>query len=327
MNIAIGISTLLLGGWVLNTPVQDLPPDQADQTPVLEIPFSPPAESAERAAADRARRNESPERAFPRDEVEGRLREQKEPQTQTNLGDSTRRNALAQGRLTPQVNQPQGNVQKRASWVLPSPPTDPLRANVPGAPPLPLPPTMRESDLTPGAGPADPYASPTTPRIADLPPSRQAYSPRTAQAPSTYDETTQNRDLAAEGMHPAYTQQPPAPKAFAEARPFSSGVSPYMNLFRNDTNGGTIDNYSTYVRPALNQQSTNQQFNMDLYGLQRNQKIQSAILQQLGRDYNSCAPQSIGTPQFYMNYGNYYPGSYGPNNYGQGPYGAGGYGQ
>lgn len=100
-----------------------------------------------------------------------------------------------------------------------------------------------------------------------------------------------------------------------------------MNLFRNDTNGGTIDNYSTYVRPALNQQSTNQQFNMDLYGLQRNQKIQSAILQQLGRDYNWCAPQSIGTPQFYMNYGNYYPGSYGPNNYGQGPYGAGGYGQ
>ena len=98
-----------------------------------------------------------------------------------------------------------------------------------------------------------------------------------------------------------------------------------MNLFRNDTNGGTIDNYSTSVRPALDQRSMNQQFDMDLYGLQRNQRIQSAALQQLGRNY-SRAPQAVGTPQFYMNYGNYYPGSYGPNNYGQGPYGAGGYG-
>ena len=34
-------------------------------------------------------------------------------------------------------------------------------------------------------------------------------------------------------------------KAFAKAAPFASGVSPYMGLFRNDTNGGTIDNYST----------------------------------------------------------------------------------
>ena len=60
-----------------------------------------------------------------------------------------------------------------------------------------------------------------------------------------------------------------------------------MNLFRNDTNGGTIDNYSTYVRPALDQRSMNQQFNMDVYGLQRNQRIQDAVLQQLGRNYNS----------------------------------------
>ncbi len=106
-------------------------------------------------------------------------------------------------------------------------------------------------------------------------------------------------------------------------QPYSSGVSPYMNLFRNDTAGGTIDNYSTYVRPALDQRSMNQQFNMDVYGLQRNQRIQSAAMQRLGREY-SREPQSIGTPQFYRNYGNFYsPGGYGPNSSGQGPYGYG----
>ena len=99
-----------------------------------------------------------------------------------------------------------------------------------------------------------------------------------------------------------------------------------MNLFRNDTNGGTIDNYTTFVRPQLNQRSLNQQFNMDIYGLDRIQKIQNAALQQFGRNY-SPAPQYIGTPQFYQNYGNYYQGGYGQGGYGQGGYGQGGYGQ
>ena len=80
-----------------------------------------------------------------------------------------------------------------------------------------------------------------------------------------------------------------------------------MGLFRNDTTGGTIDNYSTLVRPALDQRSMNQQFNMDIYGLERNARLQNAALQQMNRCNNSRAPQSIGTPQFYMNYGGYYP--------------------
>jgi hypothetical protein len=58
---------------------------------------------------------------------------------------------------------------------------------------------------------------------------------------------------------------------------------------------------------------------MDLYGLERNQKIQNAALQQMSRG-NSRAPQSIGTPQFYMNYGNFYPG-YQQGSNGQGLYG------
>jgi hypothetical protein len=82
-----------------------------------------------------------------------------------------------------------------------------------------------------------------------------------------------------------------------------------MGLFRNDTAGGTIDNYSTLVRPALDQRSMNQQFNLDLYGLERNARLQNMTLQQMDRyNQNSRDPQSISTPQFYRNFGGYYPG-------------------
>lgn len=318
MNVAIGISALLLGGWVLNVTPQKLPQEEADRIPDIQIPFP---ETAPSANAGAMRKNQNPERALPRDEVQEQERNRKDARGRVSPDNIPGRRTGEKSLTNPQAN-PQGNAKKQAPWNLPPAPTDPLRANVPGMPPLPLPPTIRESDLMQGPPPVDPYGSPTTPKLVDLPTSRQSYSPRTAQGPSTYEENDQTRSRVDAAVHPGYAPQQAAPKAFADARPYSSGVSPYMNLFRNDTNGGTIDNYSTYVRPALDQRSMNQQFNVDLYGLERNQRIQNAALQQLNRTY-SRAPQSIGTPQFYMNYGNYYPGSYGPNNYGQGPNGVG----
>ena len=324
MNLAISISTLLLGGWVLNTPVEDLPPEQANQVPTMEELFPQQPAAAAQTNAGPVRKDPNPLKALPRNEVQERLRSQKEPQTRTNFeNEKARKEALAKGMFN-SAGEP-ARKPKATPWALPASPTDPLRANALGGVQYPLPPTVRESDLMPGPLPVDPFSSPTTPKLVDLPPTRMAYSPRTAQAPSMYDQTQQMREQIDTAVHPSYAPQAAPAKAFADARPYSSGVSPYMNLFRNDTAGGTIDNYSTYVRPALDQRSMNQQFNVDLYGLERNQRIQNAALQQLGRTY-SCAPQSIGTPQFYGNYGNYYPGSYGPSNIGQGPYGAGGYG-
>jgi hypothetical protein len=326
MNIAVGIGTLLLGGWVLNTPVEDLPPDQADQIPDIEVPFSHAAAHAAPSDTGSPRRNPNPERGVPRDIVQGQLRALKEPAARTGLlSENAKREALAKGLGTPQLN-PQATTPKRAAWILPPAPTDALYPNLPGSMQFPLPPTVRESDLIPGPGPVDPYVSPNAPKPINIPPARQAWSPRTAESPSTYSEANDIRDRIAAATHPAYTDQPPPPKAFAEARPFSGGVSPYMNLFRNDTNGGTIDNYSTFVRPQLAQRSLNQQYNMDLWGLQRIQRIQNDALQQLGRNYSN-APQYIGTPQFYQNYGNYYQGGYYQGGYGQGGYGQGGYGQ
>jgi len=313
MNVAIGIGTLLLGGWVLNTPTENLTPDEMDRAPVLQVPLSQPA-APDNAAPMRRPKNQNPERALPRDEVQQRLRNQKEPQAQK-AADTRRRDEP--GRAKPAT---QANVQKQPSWVLPPAPTDPLRANSPGMPAMPLPPTVRESDLRPGPIPADPFGSPTSPNVPDIPMSRQAYSPQSANSPSSYTNADRVRQSSEMAEHPVYAPREAATKAFSSARPFSSGVSPYMGIFRNDTAGGTIDNYSTYVRPALDQRSMNQQFNMDIYGLERNQKIQNAALQQMSRG-NTRAPQSIGTPQFYMNYGNYYP------NYQQGGNGQGLYGQ
>lgn len=98
-------------------------------------------------------------------------------------------------------------------------------------------------------------------------------------------------------------------KAYADYQGPSSGVSAWMNLYRSGTSNGTIDNYTTLVRPSLQQQNANQQFGNDIFGLQRNTRIQEAALRQMGTSTRSL--QSVGTPQFYMNtnYGGYYPAS------------------
>jgi len=105
--------------------------------------------------------------------------------------------------------------------------------------------------------------------------------------------------------------QAPIEKPFGAYRP-TSGVSPYMNLFRHDTSGGTIDNYNTFVRPEIEQRRLNQQVGRDLRGLERNTRVQSTALQQMERESRNL--QGVTTPQF-MNYGNFFPsgsGEYGP---------------
>ena len=100
---------------------------------------------------------------------------------------------------------------------------------------------------------------------------------------------------------------PPAEKAFAGYRP-TSGVSPWMNIFRRDSLG-TVDNYTTLVRPELEQRYLNQRFGNDIGGLERNTRLQGMSLQQINQQNRTL--EGVGTPQFYMNYGNYYPSAYG----------------
>jgi len=94
-------------------------------------------------------------------------------------------------------------------------------------------------------------------------------------------------------------------KAFSGYRP-PSGVSPYMNLFRRGDDLGTIDNYTSLVRPELEQRYMNQRLGNDIRGLQNSTRMQGMNLQHLNRETRTL--QGVGTPQFYMNYGNYYSG-------------------
>ena len=66
------------------------------------------------------------------------------------------------------------------------------------------------------------------------------------------------------------------------SKPFSSvssspTVSPYLNLFREDFDGGGDFNYQTLVRPQLQQQQYNQQFQRQ--NLELAQRVQSISAQ------------------------------------------------
>jgi hypothetical protein len=71
------------------------------------------------------------------------------------------------------------------------------------------------------------------------------------------------------------------------SKPFSSyttapTVSPYLNLFRNDLNGQSDFNYSTLVKPQLQQQQLNQQ--LERQNLQTNRRLTSIAAQ---ADFNA----------------------------------------
>jgi hypothetical protein len=79
-----------------------------------------------------------------------------------------------------------------------------------------------------------------------------------------------------------------------------------MNLFRTGNNNGTVDNYSTLVKPQLDQQRANQQFGADIQGLDKSNRVQRLNIQQLNRDTRTL--QGVNASQYFMNYGDYYPG-------------------
>ncbi len=65
----------------------------------------------------------------------------------------------------------------------------------------------------------------------------------------------------------------PSSNGLAASRPFSGykpapAVSPWLNLYRTDNAGGTIDNYNTVVKPYLDQMQQNQQYDNQISGLQ-----------------------------------------------------------
>jgi hypothetical protein len=95
------------------------------------------------------------------------------------------------------------------------------------------------------------------------------------------------------------------------AKPFQSvssspTVSPYMNLFREDFDGGSDLNYQTLVRPQFQQMQQNQQFQRDL--MEQNYKVQKISAQTAFQ--NPAGSESVyptGHQTAFGYYGRYYP--------------------
>lgn len=275
MHIAVGIGALLLGGWVLNSPVApdgDLAERMIDTE--SELPAAP---SMQPGRAPYRTQDAGPSRGR---ESSGRRR-----------ADSSA--------ASEEQGQPAQPRRERTGMMMPVTPTEEADEDLSSAVGLPAPPTA-QSTVGYGAG-----------RMPMAPTARRSGRGEASSGAMQSVAVQQQLDRSA-------AQASGGQKAFAGYRHYGGGVSPYMNLYRNDTAGGTIDNYTTLVRPALDQRSQNQRFNDDIYGLERSARIQNSALQQLNRGARTRTLQSVATPQFYlqttggmpqnyMNYGNYYP--------------------
>jgi len=113
----------------------------------------------------------------------------------------------------------------------------------------------------------------------------------------------------------SYTQRRPAAQSAAPAvKPFSGfrqtyGSSPYAGLAANDfgtTGRGVVDNYSTYVKPRLEQRQRNAAVSGRIQGLQSTAQGQAAAIQRIGQ--NAQGLNRTRNPSYYMNLGGYYPG-------------------
>ena len=94
------------------------------------------------------------------------------------------------------------------------------------------------------------------------------------------------------------------------SKPFSGinsapTVSPYLNLFRTDLNGGSNYNYSTLVQPQLQQQQINQQ--LERQTIQNNRRLTSIAAQ---ADFNPQGAKDqfpTGHQTVFNYWGHYFP--------------------
>jgi hypothetical protein len=277
MYVAITLGALLVGGWALDAPVEE----QAAATSAAPAPnVGAPIYSAPLNLPDR-----------------NRLQTGVSPDTVDRL-----RNRTGQGGQTPGNQQSRGQSQGTAGQ-LPYLPTERLPLEAEGTQGQPMAPTANIP--LPGTGGAGGLSTATGPIYGPLSPTSNGRGLNGPWTPGYHPSSSaiDQQNSRAQSLGGRSVLAPTgSPKAFSGYQP-TSGVSPYMNLFRRD--GGTVDNYTSLVRPQLDQRNLNQQFNRDINGLNRSAIMQGAMLQQL----NSAArtPQGVSTPQFNMNSGGYFP--------------------
>jgi hypothetical protein len=138
---------------------------------------------------------------------------------------------------------------------------------------------------------------------------------------SGYSSDSLNRNImnSARANTPSYRRNTPAPVGpriglgvgpSAAPKPFTSyspapTVSPYLNLFREDLEGGGDFNYNTLVRPQLQQQQFNQQ--VQRQGLAVERQLQAFAAQSDFNPQGSTSQLPTGHQTVFRYYGRYHP--------------------
>jgi hypothetical protein len=270
MNATLVVCALVCGGWSF---------------PELDYQTASPWSIENRSGANPGRGSDMLIPDLGRDDSAG-PRENLPPQRQYNPPSSPRQDRRTQSNV-------RGPGAAPGTATMPLAPTDPAAGL---SSQLPSPPTAFPSGPS-----AAPYETPgglrsglstglsgQTPRALPMSPTgqRPAYQPfganplsgnglRTPQAPLTGMQNYQK---------PFSTYQAP------------SSVSPWMNLYRSGTNNGTVDNYTTLVRPQLEQRSLDQRYGNDINKLQNTTQRQGQMLNQ------EQMQQGLVNPQNFINY-------------------------
>lgn len=105
------------------------------------------------------------------------------------------------------------------------------------------------------------------------------------------------------GIRNSYGVPAPALKPFSTVQSQPT-VSPYLNLFRNDLNGNNSLNYSTLVRPQLQQQQTNDQ--LERQNLQNARRLQAIAAQPKSNQQGSKDVYPTGHQTAFNYLGHYY---------------------
>ncbi len=278
MNIALIISSLIIGASTLNTPGDS----SLTVPPTSDLPLPP------------LQNNSTPQQNQTRSQRAEQERKAQRKQAKTT-------NPYGYYAHSQQQN---GRNAQNMGPMMPIAPTDSSMGSRVGQSYKFLPPTVNPA--TAGAeGGGEGYAG--LPGPMNVPTSPTRARPGEAQSyTSMRSAEEQNRRLAA-SRNAASAQAQLTPKPFSSASAPSSGQSPYMNIFRGGTNNGTIDNYTTLVKPELDQQRANQKFGADIHGLENSTHVQGLNIRQLNRETQTL--QGVNATQYFMNYGDYYQGA------------------
>jgi hypothetical protein len=324
MNLAISLGTLLLGGVLSpNDPSSEgvrVPQPPFSRTEMGRLPLSgssgsvlPPRYGT--LQPPRSRAETPPTERMPLvPPTDPSLRSPAERRPAAQIGDEPPSESLPPQYGYGRLPSPPGEGRPMPRPV-PVAPTDPTLKS-PDSPLLP--PTAIAPGVAPGYGTGAAAGGYGAGGYGASGYSPSAYAPQSdaarmrAMRSATQSQGVGRQGMASEAQASRLTPRAGIGAASQVSKPFSGysaspTISPYMNLYRPLGGGGALDNYNTFVRPLTEQQRTNQVIGGEIRGLQSNLGLQHSAIRRLGKERQYSGPQNANAPEYFQNYGNYYP--------------------